>query len=54
MFIGHFAMGLGVKKTAGNLFGPPPESTAAIAVAGLAQWLLVAWGYWVDRNREQI
>ncbi len=34
-----------------NLFGPPPPSVKAIAVAGHAQWLLVLWGYWVDRNR---
>jgi hypothetical protein len=37
---------------AGNLFGPPPPSVDAIAWAGQAQWLLVAWGYWVDRHRE--
>lgn len=33
---------------AGNLFGPPPPSVTAIAWAGQAQWLLVAWAYWVD------
>jgi hypothetical protein len=32
----------------GNLFGPPPPSVTAIAWVGQAQWLLVAWGYWVD------
>jgi hypothetical protein len=32
----------------GNLFGPPPPSVTAIAWIGQAQWLLVAWGYWVD------
>jgi len=36
----------------GNIFGPPPPSVGAIAWAGQAQWLLVAWGYWVDRHRE--
>lgn len=36
---------------AANLFGPPPPGVSAIAVAGHAQWLLVAWGYWVDRHR---
>lgn len=35
----------------GNMFGPPPPSTTAIAWAGQLQWLLVAWAYWVDRNR---
>lgn len=29
--------------------GEPPPSVAAIIIAGLLQWLLVAWGYWVDR-----
>ncbi len=35
----------------GNLFGPPPPSVTAIAVGALAMWLLVAWGYWIDRHR---
>jgi len=34
-----------------NVFGPPPEEVMAIAWVGQAQWLLVAWAYWVDRNR---
>lgn len=33
------------------IFGPPPPSTGAIALAGNAMWLLVVFGYWVDRNR---
>lgn len=37
---------------AGNLFGPPPPSTEAIAWLGHAQWLLVLWGYWIDRHRH--
>jgi hypothetical protein len=36
---------------AGNLFGPPPPSATAIAWVGQAQWLLVAFGYWVDDHR---
>lgn len=35
----------------GNLFGGPPPSVTAIAWAGQLQWLLVLWGYWVDRHR---
>jgi hypothetical protein len=35
----------------GNVFGPPPPSVGAIAWAGHAMWLLVLWGYWIDRNR---
>jgi hypothetical protein len=34
-----------------SLFGPPPPSPDAVAWSGLAMWLLVAWGYWVDRHR---
>jgi len=34
-----------------NIFGSPPPSTNAIAIAGLFQWLIVIWGYWIDRNR---
>lgn len=37
---------------AANLFGPPPPAVEAIAWAGHAQWLLVIWGYWVDRHRR--
>jgi hypothetical protein len=35
-----------------NIFGPPPPSVAAIAWVGQAQWLLVLWGYWIDRHRR--
>lgn len=36
---------------AGNLFGAPPPDAMAIAWVGQAQWLLVLWGYWIDRHR---
>ena len=39
---------------AANLFGPPPPSVEAIAVAAQAQWLLVAWAMWIDRHRVAI
>lgn len=38
---------------AGNIFGPqPPLDTSSSLIAGpaLAMWLIVAWGYWVDRR----
>lgn len=35
----------------GNVLGDPPPSVGAIAWVGQAQWLLVAWGYWVDAHR---
>jgi hypothetical protein len=36
---------------AGNVLGPAPPSVSAIAWAGQAQWLLIAWAYWVDAHR---
>lgn len=36
---------------AGNIFGAPPPSVAAVAWVGQAQWLLVLWGYWIDGHR---
>ena len=35
----------------GNVFGPPPPGVFAIAWVGQAQWLLIAWAFWVDRHR---
>lgn len=35
-----------------NAFGPLPPDEAAIAWTGQAQWLLVAWAYWIDRHRS--
>ena len=39
-----------------NIMGPPPdpESIQAVAFVGLSQWLIIAWGYWIDRNRKSI
>lgn len=37
---------------AGNLFGPPPPSSEAVAWAGQLQWLLVLWGFWIDMHRQ--
>lgn len=36
-----------------NLFGPPPPSIPAVAWATQAMWLLVLWGYWIDRHRAE-
>lgn len=38
----------------GNLFGEPPPNVNVLAWVGNAQWLLVVWGYWVDRHRESL
>lgn len=37
-----------------NIFGPPPPSVEPIPVIGLLQWIFVAWGYWIDRNRQAV
>ncbi|NJD22786.1 MAG: hypothetical protein FIA82_08995 [Melioribacter sp.] len=37
-----------------NIVGTPPPDINAIAIAGLFQWLIVAWGYWIDRNRSTV
>lgn len=37
-----------------NLFGSPPPSPAAVAWVTQSMWLLVAWGYWVDRHRQSL
>ncbi|MFA6956697.1 MAG: hypothetical protein WC538_12575 [Thermoanaerobaculia bacterium] len=39
---------------AANLFGSPPPSVDAIAWVGQSQWLIVAWGYWVDGHRRGV
>jgi hypothetical protein len=38
----------------GNVFGPPPPSTDALAWLAQGQWLLVAWAIWIDRHRVAI
>jgi len=37
-----------------NLFGPPPPSEEPIGLIGLSQWLLIAWAYWIDKNRKVV
>lgn len=37
-----------------NLFGPPPPSVSGLATFAQGQWLLIAWGYWLDRHRVAI
>jgi len=34
-----------------SVWGPPPPSVRALAWTGLAGWLFIAWGYWIDRHR---
>lgn len=36
---------------AASVTGPPPPDTRAIGWTTESMWLLVPWGYWVDRHR---
>jgi len=36
---------------AGAVAGPPPANERALAFSALALWLVVPWGYWIDRHR---
>jgi membrane-bound metal-dependent hydrolase YbcI (DUF457 family) len=38
----------------GSLLGSPPPDETTLAYVAQAQWLLVAWGYWLDRHRVAI
>ena len=35
----------------GNIFGPPPPNSTLFAWVGQAQWLIVVWGYWIEKHR---
>ena len=35
-----------------NITSPPPPSARMIGYAGLAAWLFVPWGVWIDRHRR--
>jgi membrane-bound metal-dependent hydrolase YbcI (DUF457 family) len=37
-----------------NIFGSPPPSEQAIAFVGMFQWLIIVWGYWIDKNRSNV
>ena len=34
-----------------SAFGPPPPTASAVAWSAEAMWLLVFWGFWVDKHR---
>jgi uncharacterized membrane protein len=36
----------------GSFAGPPPANTNTFALGALGLWLLIPWGWWVDRHRE--
>jgi membrane-bound metal-dependent hydrolase YbcI (DUF457 family) len=38
----------------GSVFGPPPPNERVVEISGLAMWLFVPWGYWIDRHRALV
>lgn len=32
-----------------NIFASPPPNEEAIGLVGLSQWIIIAWGYWIDK-----
>jgi len=34
-----------------SVLGPPPPDERAVVWTGLAMWLFVPWGWWIDRHR---
>ncbi len=40
-----------VAAWAGSVAGGPPPNERAVEWMGVAMWLLVPWGYWIDRHR---
>ena len=36
----------------GATFGPPPPSAQAVAWSAFIGYLMVGWGWWIDRHRE--
>jgi membrane-bound metal-dependent hydrolase YbcI (DUF457 family) len=36
----------------GAIFGPPPPSPQVVAASSLIGYVMVAWGWWIDRHRE--
>jgi hypothetical protein len=35
-----------------NIFGPPPPNAIAVGWSAMLLWLIVPWGYWIDRHRQ--
>jgi len=35
-----------------NLVSPPPPNWQAVAWTAIAQWLFVAWAWWIDKHRQ--
>ena len=38
----------------GSLFGPPPPTSEALAYSALSMWLMILWGFWIDKHRSPV
>jgi hypothetical protein len=36
------------------IVGTPPPNEKILAIVGLSTWLILPWGYWIDRHRRPI
>lgn len=36
-----------------NIFSPPPPSSTEIGYTGLAMWVFVLWGFWIDKKPKK-
>jgi membrane-bound metal-dependent hydrolase YbcI (DUF457 family) len=45
-------LAFGLLAYIGNILGPPPPNTRAIACVTLTLWLVPVWAWWIDRHRE--
>jgi hypothetical protein len=34
-----------------SVLGPPPPDERTVEYTGVAMWLFVPWGWWIDRHR---
>ncbi len=37
-----------------NMLSPPPPNETAVAYSALLLWLIVPWGYWIERHRRNV
>ena len=44
-------LAFGLLAYIGNILGPPPPNTRAIAFVTLTLWLVPVWAWWIDRHR---
>ncbi len=38
----------------GSIFGPPPENVDQLAYSALSVWVLIVWGFGIDKHRSSV